>query len=494
MKRKALYLIPVLLGTVFCFYYICLAGKNVAYSDYIRLINAYLPDVLNPAKFFVPDILTRVPVTYLGRIINVKLFGLNTYFDMTLGVLSLALGGLSLARYTESETKEFRISYAWFLLALFAYFSLNKWEMLTNGTGWVCFLSISGFYIHYLVLNHAVRTGHKSSLDRGILLVLPSVLTLLITGPYCGSYSALLLLVYLVMMVYDYRKNHRINRLYTAYFAAVLIPLLLYLWSNSMAVYVHRGAVGGSIIGTFLENPLFFLRFILKAFASAVLGSGQIEALKESGSVFGTDGAVFLLGFFVICLYLYALFLTWSYKIYEKTIFPLLLILNGGLNHLLILSARWIFLQESYGMSSRYEIQYQMGMIGIILTFAIAAGLGRAAQSDAQSGQPAQLGQPVQPVQPGLAVRPARRRPPFQTTVIALGAVIIFFGNFYTTKEELKTAPYRKAFLAMSEEVALDYENASDEDLVAYLQHDATEVRKAMKILEENNLNLFRNK
>ena len=77
------------------FYYLSLAADNVAFSDYVRLINSYLPDVGNPAKFFVPDILTRVPITYLGRIINVKLLGYNTFFDMALGVLGLGLGARS---------------------------------------------------------------------------------------------------------------------------------------------------------------------------------------------------------------------------------------------------------------------------------------------------------------------------------------------------------------------------------------------------------------
>ncbi len=81
MKRRAAYLIPVFMGVLFYFYYIRTASSNVAFSDYIRLINSYLPDVGNPAKFFVPDILTRVPVTYLGRIVNVKLFQYNTFFD-----------------------------------------------------------------------------------------------------------------------------------------------------------------------------------------------------------------------------------------------------------------------------------------------------------------------------------------------------------------------------------------------------------------------------
>lgn len=143
MKRRVFLGLPVILGILFYIWYIFHASDNVAYSDYIRLVNSYLPDVTNPAKFFVPDILTRVPITYLGRIINVKLFGYNTYFDMILGVLSLGAGAAVLALYAERNRS---VGYLSFLLIQFVYFSLNKWEMMTNGTGWVCTLSISGFY------------------------------------------------------------------------------------------------------------------------------------------------------------------------------------------------------------------------------------------------------------------------------------------------------------------------------------------------------------
>lgn len=454
----------------------------MVYTDYIRLINSYLPDVLNPAKFFVPDILTRVPITYLGRIINVGLLDYNTMFDMVLGVLSLGIGAAALAGYAK---REIRISYLWFLFIMFVYYSLNKWEMLTNGTGWVCFLSISGFYCHYVVLDRVIRNHHSSRTDKMILMILPSLLTLFVAGPYCGSYSAVLCLVYSVVIAVDYRdsrRHHRrMNRLYPACLLAVLIPLLLYLWSNTYAVYVHRGAVeGGSLIGTFLGDPVFFLRLLLKAFASAVVGMSQLMDLKASGTFWGQDAAVFFLGFLVAGLYLYALYLTLKHGIYKKTIFPLILILNGGLNHLLIVASRWIFLKDTYGMSPRYMIQYQMGIIGIMLTFAIVWNLCRG-KKEIESFS----------VTGGRAAAGCH---PITLWVMGFGTAIILTGNIYTTKEELITAPYRKIFLESAREVALDYKNATDEDLETYLQSAPENVRKAMEILEENHLNLFSEK
>ena len=41
VQAKAVWILPILLGTAFCFYYLSLAADNVAFSDYVRLINSW---------------------------------------------------------------------------------------------------------------------------------------------------------------------------------------------------------------------------------------------------------------------------------------------------------------------------------------------------------------------------------------------------------------------------------------------------------------------
>ena len=77
MKNKKSYVyigLPVL-GMIFYLAYIRHSAIDMVYSDYIRLINSYLPDIWDPKKFFVPDLLTRIPVNYLERAVNVTVFG-----------------------------------------------------------------------------------------------------------------------------------------------------------------------------------------------------------------------------------------------------------------------------------------------------------------------------------------------------------------------------------------------------------------------------------
>lgn len=50
----------------------------------------------------------------------------------------------------------------------------------------------------------------------------------------------------------------------------------------------------------------------------------------------------------------------------------MMLLTGGALNHVLIFLSRYIFEKENYALSSRYALQFQVGILGIILTFALA--------------------------------------------------------------------------------------------------------------------------
>ena len=140
MKRvkDLLYIGLPVAGVLFYLSYLNIAAIDMVYSDYIRLINSYLPDVWNPDKFFVADLLTRIPINYLERIVNVTLFGYSVTFDRVLGVVSFGLSALVMAWYCRKQ----EISLVWYTVLMIFMFSLNKWEMLYNGTGWAHFLPL----------------------------------------------------------------------------------------------------------------------------------------------------------------------------------------------------------------------------------------------------------------------------------------------------------------------------------------------------------------
>lgn len=458
-RKTIIYWLLPLLGTLFVLWYVKNATADVVYSDYIRLVNSYLPDVFNPRKFFVPDVLTRIPVNYLARIVNVELFGFSVTFERVLGVISLGLAGCVLGIYC----RERRLGALWFGLATIVMFSLNKWEMLTNGSGWAHFFAFAGFYYHQLVLDR-VWAGEERPGDRAKLCVLPWLIILGAAGPYCASYAATLLITYAFCFFRDYCRNGRKkgDLRYAVYGLCALLPLLLYMLSSSFAVEEHAGATGRSLVEILGDHPDFPVRFLLKSLAGILVGGEELERII--GGSAAVNRAVYLLGLFVACGYLAAFWLNIRLKLYEKTVFPLMLLVSGCMNHVLIFLSRYIFERENYGMSSRYALQFQVGILGIVLTFALAA---RAREGVGRLGR----------------------------TAIALFCLAILAGNGYTTYCELKKAPHREENFEKMVRLAPHIDELSDEDLAIYEYNKGRDkIEQAFRILEENHLNVFRDR
>ena len=112
---------------------------------------------------------------------------------------------------------------------------------------------------------------------------------------------------------------------YLAYMACALLPLLLYMLSNSMAVEEHAGATGRSLGTILAENPTFPIRFLLKSFAGVLVGGEELERFMLNGL---QQPDVYALGLFVVCGYLMALWINFRFRLYERTIMPLML--SGG--------------------------------------------------------------------------------------------------------------------------------------------------------------------
>lgn len=462
--RKILCLLIPLGGVAFLLWYIKNSTCDVVYSDYIRLVNSYLPDVYDPRRFFVPDVLTRIPINYLERIINVELFGFSITFDRVLGAVSLGLAAWAFGVYFIRR----RLGTVWFLLTMAVMFSLNKWEMITNGSGWSHFFAFACFYYHELVFDR-VWAGEEKRGDTLQLILLPFLIILGTAGPYCAIYAVVMILSAAAgILRARIRKEGSSSRRYLVFLFASLIPLLLYILSNSFAVEEHAGATGRSLGALLADAPSFPVRFILKSLSGMVIGGEELIQWIEKGQM--TDNICYLLGLFVAAGYLWALWLYLRHRLYERTLFPLMLLTGGALNHVLIFLSRYIFEKENYALSSRYALQFQVGILGIILTFALVS---KAKEK----------------------VYPAGR------AFMALFCIAILLGNGYTTYREIKKAPYREERFEQMEQLAPLMPFLSDEEMMEmepaapdlYEYRKGTDqIRNAFRILEENGLNVFR--
>lgn len=479
--RKYMYMGLPVLGVLFYLFYLHRAAIDLVYSDYIRLILSYLPDVWDPEKFFVPDLLTRIPVNFLERAVNVELFGYSVTFDRVMGVLGFGLSALIIGAYS----RRMRLGTGWFTAMMVFMFSLNKWEMLYNGTGWAHFLAFGCFFYNYYVLERVYGSGGEKKGDRVRLLVLPALVTIGVAGPYCAIYIMTLVLAYLFVWI----RRQTGWRQTALLLASAVLPLALYLWSNSMAVYEYSGAVEGSMLEALREDPGFFLKFLLKSFASMIFGVELINRhmAEVPGIVWCLAGAL------VAASYVLALWMNFYYGIEKKTIFPLMLLAGGGMNHLMVLVSRWIFMpRDAYGMSSRYALQYQIGILGIFLTFALVFQQQRAGglREDRKEAD----GRTAREPEKGRGSRKKKERPMAPWVRAAALAVTALFlgGNLLTTAEELSFAEHRKQHnINDVKPVVLNFENETDETLETALEYHKPGIREALSILKENGWNVF---
>ena len=484
--KKYCYMALPVIGVLFYLIYIHKAAIDLVYSDYIRLINSYLPDVWNPQAFFVPDLLTRIPLNYVSRIINVKLFGYSVTYDRVMGILSFGLSSMCIASYSYKK----QIGLGWYAAMMVVMFSLNKWEMLYNGTGWIHFFAFACFFYNYLIVDRIYYEKSKAAKSRReiwVLCVLPALITIGVAGPYCAIYTMTLVLAYLFIYIRnriiirpDKRKldvdetsgavgimDKRLSRLTGKQTALLLCmtvwPLLVYIWSNSKAEYEYVGAVQEPLLTSLLAAPKFFVKFFLKSFASMVFGVEMIN--RRMGDFQGKVWC--LVGFLVVLSYLLAVWLNFYYKIAEETLLPLMLLAGGGMNHMIVLLNRWIFMNDTYGMSSRYALQYQVGIIGIFLTFALVAKAKKKEKTSEKKWE---------------------KR---VHTLMFVVAFVFVAGNVATTIEELDFCHHRKYSNELKVPVLLNYEDATEDELKFLLEYQNDGVKEALTILKENHWNIF---
>lgn len=93
---------------------------------------------------------------------------------------------------------------------------------------------------------------------------------------------------------------------------------------------------------------------------------------------------IYGLGLLVLFAYGFAVFVYLCRGFYRRTVLPALLLLYGLGSHGIVFLSRYLFLNETYAWQSRYSLQYQSGILGILLIFGLlwqernAGGVGKA--------------------------------------------------------------------------------------------------------------------
>ena len=489
----ALLLLSFLMALAILFY-VLLSTTDVLYSDYIRLVNSYLGKPFQLGDLLQKDILTRIPLTYFFREINRYSFGYTLIFDRVLGVLGLFLASKPLLLFMRKK----QLPFSQQLLLLLLFYSLNKWEMLLNGSGYIHFLAFSVFYDYFYALDQAF--SKKSSLL--ILSIYPPFI-LLVAGPYCLavflSCFALFFFLALGKKLWDMKGT-----------ILLLISnglcLFLYLLSNHYAVYEYAGAESISLREVLQNHLLFVVKFIFYGFSSMLVSGENLEKLLRDGVIQGKG--IVLIGAFVLFFYIFmTLLYLWKFfassgngggKVFSKKndgapslnqgqkeavnpieknpmaaekggesfyfgLLPGLLLLHGLASHALVFLTRYMFLKESYAFQSRYALQYQSALLGAFLLLFLWKNENRAS-----------LGQKARTAQGRLAV-------------CLLFSGIFLLGTLWTDRSEWGKSMYRREHYERMWSYSHDLSAYSDEELedVFEYRHGGERIRKAFAIWEQ---------
>ena len=489
----ALLLLSFLMALTILFY-VLLSTTDVLYSDYIRLVNSYLGKPFQLGDLLQKDILTRIPLTYFFREINRHSFGYTLIFDRALGVLGLFLASKPLLLFMRKK----QLSFLQQLLFLLLFYSLNKWEMLLNGSGYIHFLAFSAFYDYFYALDQAF--SKKSSLR--VLSIYPPFI-LLVAGPYCLavflSCFALFFFLALGKKLWDMKGT-----------ILLLISnglcLFLYLLSNHYAVYEYAGAESISLREVLQNHLLFVVKFIFYGFSSMLVSGENLEKLLRDGAIQGKG--IVLIGAFVLFFYVLMILLyLWRFfassgngggKVFSKKndgapslnqgqkeavnpieknpmaaekggesfyfgLLPGLLLLHGLASHALVFLTRYMFLKESYAFQSRYALQYQSALLGAFLLLFLWKNENRAS-----------LGQKARTAQGRLIF-------------CFLFSGIFLLGTLWTDRSEWGKSMYRREHYERMWSYSHDLSAYSDEELedVFEYRHGGERIRKAFAIWEQ---------
>ena len=489
----ALLLLSFLMALAILFY-VLLSTTDVLYSDYIRLVNSYLGKPFQLGDLLQKDILTRIPLTYFFREINRYSFGYSLIFDRVLGVLGLFLASKPLLLFMRKK----QLPFSQQLLLLLLFYSLNKWEMLLNGSGYIHFLAFSAFYDYFYALDQAF--SKKSSLL--VLSIYPPFI-LLVAGPYCLavflSCFALFFFLMLGKKLWDMKGT-----------ILLLISnglcLFLYLLSNHYAVYEYAGAESISLREVLQYHLLFVVKFIFYGFSSMLVSGENLEKLLREGVIQGKG--VVLIGAFVLFFYVLMILLyLWRFFASSKNsgtktfatknkeafssqqrqmaeqkqtdtnaltgenvgesfyfgLLPGLLLLHGLASHALVFLTRYMFLKESYAFQSRYALQYQSALLGAFLLLFLWKNENRAS-----------LGQKARTSQGRLVF-------------CLLISGIFLLGTLWTDRSEWGKSMYRRDHYERMWAYSHDLSAYSDEELedVFEYHHGGERIRKAFAIWEQ---------
>ena len=510
------------LGTIFLIYYILRGSIDVVASDYIRIINYYLEDVSDLHFLLSWEGIVRIPFTFLMRFVNVKLFSYSVYFDRIIGTLGLFLFNTVVLSFTLNHlhTKAMKVLAS--ILITYISFSLMAWEMILNGTGYAHFITVGLIALTFKIFANAEGIEIDQNANVKSKKYLPICLLIIVTslcfaGSYSVSYLCTIIFFSIVFIIVKLCQKEKIY-MEIMYIVISLLCIALYFKSNNTGeALIPVGFKDITLVQLLKTEPLFPIKFMLKSLASSIIGVETFDYALKFGTI--NEKFIFLIGalYLVIIIFVIVLLtikiingarIARSYCTRELSectsffIFICMFIVSGLANYLLIFLARYKFVVDSYGMTSRYSLQYMFLTIGIVILFIklidelllnqTTVDINAMTTTDTNTAK--QIDE-VKILELPLIHTCSKGVKVFLILASILSLSFITLGHLTTNTDEIFKADYRKIIYNIVEEKAKNYKNLSDQDLEDTFEYHRgpEQIRHAFEILESQKLNIFKN-
>ena len=436
-------------------------------NDYIGKVSALMnPDYIKES-LMTKKVLYGSLFCVFSNWLSLAVFQLNYYFEEVLTVIAIFMMGLVFrGRIIWSENIK-KIgnktgTIILYLIILLILFSLSKWEMILNSTGYPHFCAYASFFFYYLLLDQWYR--YKQSKLYCLVLFYPILTYLLWAAFYISVLSMTTSLVICIRMYLD--KASRCKQSILVVISS-LAPSIIYVVAEYLS-HATRIMVGESrsqamdVIPVILSAPHNSCKFLVMSFASELLG---VEAISRYGI---TEGMVMFLGVIDILFYLIVITVFFRNKMYENGLFPIFLIITSLVGHLIIFYSR-IGMGVTYGMSSRYSLTYFSGQIGMIyIVYDYLQHSSKKIRSVVKRGDKVFV------------------------VLLAIAAVIIVVCNGITSFDEIRMMPFREAYYEGFRKTIYYFENYSKKELsTAYGNTDQEETLRVLKFLKKKHLNAW---
>ena len=487
MKRKIFNEVNIIsfitsfIAAVFMSLYVFNTSVDVVVSDYMRIINYYYDNVFDLHYLFSIEAISRTPISFLIRIINALFFNLSVSFDRSLNILFLFLFNFVLVKYvlTKINKKYLRIISSTILTTIV--FSLSQWEMILNGTAYphymTLFMIITTFYYFdkYFYSNEYINKYDDKILNKKNITVIIFILitSIIFAGSYGVAFCMTFILMSIIMILINFKnKSYKSNINYYIIIIVSVVCILLFYISNTFGEpYEIAGAKNISLIELLKSEPLFVIKFFVKSLSSSMVSANVFEFYKYIFNM--SERSIYFYGITYLLFIIIFVLLFVLNKSYKKYIFLVMTFALGIFDYLLIFLARYIFVKDTYGMSSRYYIQYMFVLISLVSYGFIM----------------------IDNLDLSLIKNKIVYFRYIFTKIFAIFFIVYLMSlQYISNKHEIMLMPYRKVAYEKAKNIIMnidEYEESEIKNSLEY-QKDISQILNAIDILKKRKYNVFK--